>query len=179
MPLKIKIGNPKPAPQATVELRVSKTLDGNYLIKDHFKMDVIVVPKEGKVMTVPKLGASDGIYEYQVDLLNSLYLGGVVRVDSIQGGSRFGVLEGYYNQKAAGVDPTQVVLLEIDKYIKKALAEDNPAEQYDKHIEDYFTDPTDEDSTAYGTIKPEQDEPYRQSQMQDPSYMFSGYGYWY
>ena len=48
---------------------------------------------------------------------------------------------------------------------------------YDKNIEDRFTDPTDEDSTAYGEIKPEQDEPYHQSY--DPTYTFAGQGYFY
>ena len=68
-------------------------------------------------------------------------------------------------------------LLGIEKYISETAHAEMKAEDYDKNIEDRFTDPTDEDSTAYGEIKPEQDEPYHQSY--DPTYTFAGQGYFY
>ena len=96
MPIKIKIGSAaKPAPpQATVELKISETLDGNILVSDHEKMNIVIMPKEGTIATYPKVYAGDGIYEYQRDLMDSLFRGGVVGPDSIQGGLKFGVLEG-------------------------------------------------------------------------------------
>jgi hypothetical protein len=108
-----------------------------------------------------------------------LYRGGVINHESIQGGVRFGVLEAFYNADNDKIDPVQVALLEIEKYIKKTLGEDIKAEEYDKNIEDRFTDPSDDESTEYGEIKPEEEEPYRQSQIQDPAYTFVGYGYLY
>jgi hypothetical protein len=179
MPLKIKIASPPKPPQATVELQVRQTLDGNLLISDHEKMDIIIVPSQNKISTMPKLFAGDNIYEYQRDLINSLYRGGVINHESIQGGVKFGVLEAFYNAANDKVDPVQVALLEIEKYIKKTLGEDIKAEEYDKNIEDRFTDPSEAESTEYGEIKPEEEEPYRQSQIQDPAYTFAGYGYLY
>ena len=176
MPITIKLGDAAKKPQATVELQVSTTLDGNLLIKDHQKLDIVVVPGEGKVLAIPKSGAPDNIYDYQRELMDSLFQGGVVNYESIQGGSVFGVLEGYYETKAEGVDAVQVALLEIEKYIKKSLAEDAAAEEYDENIEDRFTNPTPEDSTAWGAIKPEQDDPNR---LQDPGYFYVGGRYLY
>ena len=179
MPLKIKLGKAALPPQATVELQVRQTLDGNLLISDHEKMDIIIVPSQNKISTMPKLYAGDNIYEYQRDLIDSLYRGGVINHETIQGGVKFGVLEAFYKKGIDKVDPVQVALLEIEKYIKRSLGEEIKAREYDKNIEDRFTDPNPEESTEYGEIRPEEEEPYRQSQVQDPAYTFVGHGYLY
>ena len=46
--IKIKVGGP----QATVELKARKALDGSLLIMDHNKIDIAVMPKQMKVTTV-------------------------------------------------------------------------------------------------------------------------------
>ena len=58
--------------QATVRLKAHKTLDGNILIKDHDMMDIVVIPAESKIMTMPKFGLGDEVYYYQKFLLDSL-----------------------------------------------------------------------------------------------------------
>ena len=68
MPLKIKLGStdsapPKGPPQATVTLQAHKTLDANILINDHEKMDIIIVPSQKKVVTLPKPYAGDNVYD--------------------------------------------------------------------------------------------------------------------
>jgi len=176
MPLKIKINPPPPPPQATIELQVRQTLAGNLLINDHDKMDIIIVPSEKKIVTMPKPYAGDNVYEYQRELMDSLFRGGVVEYDSIQGGVNFGMLEGVMGENKK-VDPVQVALFEIEKYISKTSRDDFRAEEYDRNIEDRFTNPSPEDSTELGEIKPEEDEPYRQSQAD--SYTFTGFGYLY
>jgi len=173
MPLKIKFPTP---PQATIELEVRKTLDGNLLINDHEKMDIIIVPSENKIVTMPKPYAGDNIYEYQKELMDSLFRGGVVEYDSIQGGINFGMLEGVMG-KSKKVDAVQVALFEIEKYIAKTSKSDYKADEYDKNIEDRFTNPDPEETTGLGEIRPEEEEPYRQSQFD--SYTFTGFGYLY
>ena len=178
MPLKIKIGSqPPPPPQATIELAVKKTLAGNLLINDHDKMDIIIVPSESKIVTMPKPYAGDNIYEYQRELMDSLFRGGVVEYGTIQGGVNFGMLEGQMG-KSDKVDSVQVALFEIEKYITKTMRDDFKAEEYDKNIEDRFTNPDPEETTELGEIRPEEDEPYRQSQYAD-AYTFTGFGYLY
>ena len=43
--IKIKVGGP----QATVELKARKALDGSLLIMDHNKIDIAVMPKQMKI----------------------------------------------------------------------------------------------------------------------------------
>jgi hypothetical protein len=179
MPLTLKLGDAAKPPQATVELQVSKTMGGNLLITDHEKIDILIVPEQSKISTMPKLYVGDDVYEYQRDLLDSLFHGGVIDPDRVQGGVRFGVLEAFMAEPVEDVDPVQIALLEIEKYIKKTLGEEIKADEYDKNIEDRFTDPDEKESTEYGEIKPEEEEPYRQSQVQDPEYTFVGQGYLY
>jgi hypothetical protein len=184
MPITIKFKNKdtkeeKLPVQATVALQVTETLDGNLLISDHDKIDIIIMPSEGKIVTMPKVGAGDNIYEYQRDFINSLYRGGVVNHESIQGGPQFGVLEASYNIENDKVDPVQVALLEVEKYLKMVAGEDAKSEEYDKNIEDRFTDPDEDLTTELGEITREEDEPYRQSQVQGSKYSFTGHGYLY
>ena len=181
MPLTIKIGTPPREIQATIELRMRKTLDGNILIADHQKMDIMIVPSSATVVAIPKPHAGDNVYEYQRELMQSLFEGGAIMFDKIQATAQFGVLEAGFAAEAADeeVDPIQVVLYEIEKFIKRTTGEDLGAETYDKNIEDRFTDPSDEDSTELGEIKPEEDEPYRQSAGGNNTYAYAGYGYLY
>ena len=179
MPLTIRLGKKEPLPtQATIELQVRKTLDGNLLITDHLKMDIIIVPSKNKIITLPKPHAGDNIYEYQRDLMNSLFKGGVINYETIQGGPSYGMLEGVMGS-SDNVDAVQVALLEIDKFMKHTKASELKADEYEEHIEDRFTDPTDEDSTKWGAIPPEQDEPNRQSMPASSNYTFAGHGYLY
>jgi hypothetical protein len=183
MTIKIKIGSSvnqekERVVQAQVSLQVSKTLDGNILINDHDKMDIIIVPGNKRIVTIPKPGSGDDVYEHQKELMDSLYRGGVIKFDSVQGGPSFGMLEGFYSESDE-VDSLQVALYEIDKYMKSSVLSDAEAVEYDKFIEDRFTDPNSEESTEYGEFKPEQDEPYRKSIPADSNYTFSGYGYLY
>ena len=184
MPIKIKLNTtsaPVKEPDATIRLRVSKTLAGNYLIKDHRLLDIVVMPEKGRIAAVPKprVADVDTIYEHQKDLMDSLFRSGVLEYDTVQGALSFGVLEGYFKTDVEGLDPVQVVLLEIEKYIKATASDGMAAEEYDKHIEDRFTDPNSSDSTALGSVKPAQDEPYALSSVSGGSYGFSAYGYMY
>jgi hypothetical protein len=181
MPLKIKIGTTPPPPQASIGLQARKTLAGNILISDHPKMNIVIVPSEGKITAIPKPHVGDNVYDYQRDLMDHLFRGGVIPYESIQGGDRFGMLEGVYGSEndLEEIDGVQVALLEIESFIRQTAGEDAGAEEYHQDIEDRFTDPTAEDSTALGTIKPEQDEPYGRMAAQIGAYSFAGYGYFY
>jgi len=180
MAIKIKIGSAaeEKVVQAQISLKISKTLDGNLLINDHEKMDVVIVPSKKQVVTIPKPFAGDDVYDYQRGLMDSLYRGGVIEFDSVQGGASFGMIEGFYSDNEE-VDSLQVVLYEIDKYMKEATLGNIESYKYDKFIEDRFTDPSSDESTEAGEIKPEEEEPYRKSAIQDPTYTFAGYGYLY
>jgi len=181
MTIKIKISSadtdkPKPV-QAQVNLQIVKTLEGNLIISDHQHMDIVVVPSSSKVLTMPKPMAEKDIYDYQRDLMYSLFRGGLVSADAAQGGPRFGIIEAQYASEGS-VDPLQSLLLQIESYIKKSQAQMEAATEYDENIEDHFVDPTDEDSTEYGEIPPYQDTPQGARDESMP-YAYAGYGYMY
>ena len=183
MTLKIKINKqepPKP-PQATIELQIRKTLGGNYLIMDHEKMNIVVSPKSKTVTTIPKMysGDNSNIYSYQRDLMTSLEEGGVISHNMIQGGIKFGGLEAVIEDSPEGVDGVQVALLEIEKFIKKSLGEEIKSAEYDKNIEDRFTDPEETETTELGEVTPEEETPYGRSRSYEIPYSFVGYGYLY
>jgi|TARA_R110000744_G_scaffold100730_1_gene194341 hypothetical protein len=183
MPLTIKISKPedKKPVQAQVELQIRKTLAGNYLITDHEKMDIVISPSAKSISAIPKMysGDNSNIYSYQRDLMSSLEKGGVIENMSVQGGLKFGVLEALYADGPEGIDSIQVALLEIEKFIKKSFGEEIKAKQYDKDIEDRFTDPEDSETTELGEVPAEEETPYGRASSFNTPHSFVGYGYLY
>ena len=44
----------EPKPQASLELKIRKTMDGNIMIMDHIDIDVVIMPSKSKVLVVAK-----------------------------------------------------------------------------------------------------------------------------
>lgn len=182
MPITIKIGDAvkeesKPV-QASIALQVKKTLDGNLLINDHEYLDILISPKENKIVTMPKPNVEKDVYDYQKDLMYDLFKGGVTDAAAPRGGAVFGMVETAYPAEG-DVDTLQAVLFRISEYLKRIQNSEQVAQEYDENIEDRFTDPNAQDSTKYGEIPPYQDTPEGRANSADPTYTFAGYGYYY
>ena len=70
MAVLVKIGKaieekPKESDPIELKLNVRKTLDGNILIFDHADIDIIVMPKKNKVVSMCKEQMSDLVYGAQ------------------------------------------------------------------------------------------------------------------
>ncbi len=178
MTIKIKIGNqPEKKPvQATVSLEIKKTLSGNLLINDHEHIDILINPKESKIITLPKPYADRDTFPYQKELMYALFKGGITESPVPEGGSYFGVLESSF-PKEAEIDPLQATLYQISEFLKKSDYAEEMLDQYDQNIEDNFTDPPEDKTTEYGEIPPYQDTP--EGSQQGPTYTYYGYGYLY
>jgi hypothetical protein len=183
MPIKITLNSAtsetldeKPI-QASVGLKISKTLDGNLLVNDHKYMDILVMPDENRVVTIPKPEADRDVYPYQKHLMYSLFKGGITDALMPTGGPVFGMVETTYPAQS-GVNPLEAVLLQISEFLKRTSADEEVADEYDKNIEDNFTEPPPDETTEYGSIPPYQDTPGA-NQIGDPTYTFAGYGYIY
>ena len=180
MPIKIKLSSaattPPAPPQASIGLKVSETLDGNLLIDDHEHMNILIVPAEKKILSLPKPYSDRDVYEYQKELMDSLFKGGVTAAAFPQGGLSFGVVETTYPDSPT-VNSLQAVLYQISEYFKKTAGQDELSDEYDENIEDNFADPPDDETTPYGKIPPHQDDPG--ANWVDPTYAFAGYGYLY
>lgn len=178
MTIKIKINTPEPPspPQAQVRLEIRRSVDGNLLINDHQYIDIIIIPEERKIITMPKPYVEKDTYDYQRSLMYSLFKGGLLGAEAPQGGARFGVMEAAY-PTSDKVNSLQALLLQVEKYIVESSADDLQAREYDENIEDNFTDPPSDETTAWGEIPPYQDNP--KAQQTAPTYSFAGYGYLY
>jgi len=145
--INIKIGGP----QATVELKARKALDGSLLIMDHKKIDIAVMPEQMKVVTFPKTIATEDVYDYQNRLLEMLADKGIIDRGSIQGGNIFRSLEGaVYSSEE--VNSLQAAIYVIAEFIQHETGAEQVADEYEKELEDMYTHPDDRDSTEYGEV---------------------------
>ena len=157
MTVKIKIADLPPEPQVTIELNARKTLDGNIMIFDHEDIDIVVMPKEKKVISLAKDSMTDKVYDAQDRLYKFLRKKGVVDMATIQGGNVYGSIEAKLlesvNEK---VSPIEVALFSIDKFI----AEEKPYFYSELEREqdevDLLTNPDAENSTELGEVPHEE-----------------------
>ena len=145
--IKIKIGGP----QATIQLNVRKALDGSLIIMDHKKINIAVMPKQMKVVTIPKTEVSEDVYEYQDRILELLADKGIVDRETIQGGNIFRSLEGNIFESDK-INPLQAALYVITEFVESEANYEHIVDQYEKELEDMFTHPDDERSTEYGEV---------------------------
>jgi len=177
MTIKINLQNTEKPTQESISLQVSKTLDGNLLINDHKYIDIVVNPLEGKIATLSKPEVDRDVFDYQRDLMYHLFKGGVTEAANPQGNAIFGVVESSYPVDS-DINSLETVLYLIQDYIHRTADAEIVADEYDKNIEDRFTEPTDKESTEYGEIEPYEDTP-EAYQQGDATYAFAGYGYLY
>jgi hypothetical protein len=145
--IKIHVGGP----QATVELHARKTLDGNLLIMDHDIIDIVLLPESSKVLAFPKSHSVEDAYGTQTRLFDFLSDKGIVDRDSVQGGNIFSSLEAVIPE-SKNANGLQAAVYVISEFITTEADTLKRAEEYEKNLEDYFTEPTDLDSTELGEV---------------------------
>lgn len=138
-------------PEGSVSLNIKKTLDGNIIIYDHPKILIILSYKTNKIILLPKSNADEDVYRYQKNLLDYLHEKGLVEFSSIQGGSLYSSLEATI-PKSDELKPIETLILNIDKYLDEERKSLEKVEKYKKELEDWWTDPDEEDSTELGEV---------------------------
>ena len=76
------------------KLKLRSSLNGDLMIVDHKDIDIVVKPKDKKIIAFAKETLSDLVYGAESRLLEYLRRNGVLKIDSIQGGNVYGSLEG-------------------------------------------------------------------------------------
>ena len=137
----------------TISLNAKKSLNGDILIFDHDMIDLVVSPEKSKITIFPKETVSDEVYNLQSKLLERLARTGIVDPATIKSGSVFSSLEGdIQKSKVEGVSSMQAALLELYNFIQEEIPEMASRKQYNNNLQDYFVDPSEEESTELGEI---------------------------
>lgn len=136
-----------------IELKARKSLDGNIMIFDHQEIDIVIMPDKNKIMTFAKNDYSEAIYGVQNRLFDFLKRKGIVTYDSIRGGNVYGSLEGLIGEsKDEEINVLDYTLYNVYKFLKKEEPYYDYIEDYEQMLDDYYTHPTDQDSTELGEV---------------------------
>jgi len=145
-PLKIKIKEP-----IRIYLNMRRSLDGHYMIFDHPLYDIVIMPKKNKIATFSKKDVTIDPYGYQDRLFDYLRRKGLIKPETIQGGSVFGSFEASYpiNNK---IDTIQAIFLSLYSFLKDETKDMRKVLDYEHDIDDMYVNPDDEDSTELGEV---------------------------
>lgn len=139
-----------------ISLVARRTVDGKIMVLDHKDIDIIIDPESKKIITFPKKEMSDEVYQIQNKYFKYLSKKGIVERSSVHGGDVFASIQGTYPEAIdEGVDSTQVALLSTYQFIESQRPKFEAEEIYDEEIEDWYTEPNAEDSTALGAVPEE------------------------
>ena len=138
-------------------LDIRQTLGGDYVIYDHPDIDIVVMPDMKKIVSFPKDKVGDMTYDTQYRFFDYMTKKGIIARDSVQGGNVYASLQGLLEEpkkpkEGDPMDPIQAGIFGIAKFIE----EERPRYEYMKKMEeeeeDYYTNPTDDNSTALGEV---------------------------
>lgn len=148
---KTKIIVNKPEPEKVVlPMNVKKTLDGNILIKDHPLIDIMIVPANNKIVTMPKDDKYRDTYGAQKELFDLLRKFGLITYDSVQGSTLYGALEAKY-PKNDKIDSLSALLVGIYKLLQQHEQYSKIQQDYEETFEDSLTEPDQDESTDFET----------------------------
>ena len=131
-----------------VRFKMRKSLEGNLMIFDHRDIDIVVMPKDKKVVSFPKNEMGSQVYDAQDRMFRFLHKMGVIKYGTVQGGA-------VYNSMQADLPTTDeynvvdFVLFALEKW----LDAERPYFEFEKAFYDRFdqelTKPDIEDSTNF------------------------------
>tara|TARA_Y100001973_G_C5099908_1_gene282092 strand:+ start:164 stop:697 length:534 start_codon:yes stop_codon:yes gene_type:complete len=150
MPIKVKIGSKADDDsKISIELDMRRSLDGNYMIFDHDDIDIVVMPEEKKILTLPKELITDQVYGAQNRLFSFLKKKGVIDLGSVQGGNVYGSMEAGMLEIDGAIE---YVLLNISKFIDEERPYFNFLKSHEELEDQHLTEPDNEHSTELGDV---------------------------
>lgn len=133
------------------QLKLRSALNGDLMILDHKDIDIIVQPKNNKVLTIAKDMMTDAVYGAESRLLEYLRTKGVIEYDSIQGGNIYGSLEGKI-MESTQVDAIKATILNISEWMETEQPYIKGTTAYEEMEDDLLLDPDNFDSTDLGEV---------------------------
>ena len=155
MPISVKIGpgstapdklvDSKPSPKvAEFELNMRKTLDGDIMIFDHADIDIMIMVQKGKIVSFAKDIMSEVVYGAQDRLFKYMAKKGLIKVDSVQGGTVYGAMEAEM-LPSEELNRVNVTVLNISKWIDTERPYFEFVEKYEDMETERLTDPEEEE----------------------------------
>ena len=156
MAINITVGSQQPeegkSPVVTsIDLKIRRSLNGDYYISDHADIDIIIMKDKKKILAIAKDMMSELVYGAQDRLFDFLLKKGIVVPESIQGGSIYGSMEGAIHSSEE-YDAVKMAIINISKYIDEERPYFEFMEKFDEMETDRFVDPEEEDSTELGEV---------------------------
>ena len=135
------------------KLKLRSALNGDLMIVDHKDIDIVVKPKDKKIIAFSKETLSDLVYGAESRLLEYLRRNGVLKIDSIQGGNVYGSLEG---QLFEGDKTVEITLMKISEWMETEEPMMTGRTGYDDMHDDHLLSPDGEYSTELGEVPAEE-----------------------
>jgi len=140
---------------ARLRLKAKKMMTGDIVILDHPDIDVIVSTDENRVVSYPKKEYADHVYAVQSRLFDYLTRKGACKHGSVRAANIFGSLQGTLladKVSSPAVDPTQVAIYLIAKFLKNEMHHGDIVDDYQKAAEEELTKPPDDETTPLGKV---------------------------
>lgn len=150
--VKILITPAEEKPDRIIKLVARKTVDGNVMIMDHEMIDIVIMPKEGKIITFTKTTKSDLAYETQDRLFDFLHRRGFIDPSSVRAGNVYGSIEGIYPTESDYTDTFNAGLSLISEFIEEEKSFLDVSQFIDDMDKERILDPEAEDSTELGEV---------------------------
>tara|TARA_R100000315_G_C5191538_1_gene111753 strand:+ start:48 stop:590 length:543 start_codon:yes stop_codon:yes gene_type:complete len=153
MAIKIRIGKGADDAFVRLEMDIRKSMSGDYMIFDHADVDIVLSPKNNKIIAFPKDTMSDLVYGAQNRLFTELRKKGIVVSDSIQAGSYYGSIEAIMEQASSEeLSTPKMALINISKFIDEERPYFESVEAIVSLKDDELIHPEKTDSTELGEV---------------------------
>jgi hypothetical protein len=140
----------------TKEINIKKTLSGDFMLREHPEIDIIIIPSKQKVLVLPKDEQTEHVYALQERLFKYMVQKGVILPESIISGNVYGSLQGgFSSQPPGGEDPVQVVIYSLANFIEDEMPKYNFEKNYEDKMEKDLINPNIENSTELGEVPQE------------------------
>jgi len=138
----------------TKEINMSRTLTGDFLLKEHPDVDIVVSPTKYKIIVIPKSEYTESIVKIQTNIVEFLRHKGVIIPESVKGSNIFGGLECSFPKESVqkGQDTIQVAIYMLSEFLDAERPKHEYAKEYEKAFNDALTNPTSDSSTELGEV---------------------------
>lgn len=141
-------------PKLEIKLNIRRSLNGDYIVRDHPLIDIILMPQKNKILALSKDSMGDRTYYAQNKLFDFLYKKGIIDPASIQGGNIYSSMEAtVLTPSVQEVSALQSSLLMISKFIDEELPMFAYEKQLDARFDQEITEPDPTNSTELGDVE--------------------------